>query len=189
MKNVWVSIRILIFLTLVTGVVYPLLVTAVGQVVFAQEANGSSLRRSGVAVGSSLVGQSFERETYFWGRPSGVGYNPLPSGGSNQGQASEALKSAYSDRLAKLKAAHPDMPGEPPQDLLFASGSGLDPHISPEAAQYQVGRVAKARGMTVQAVQEMVAQWSEGRQFGIFGEPRVNVLKLNLALDEAQDER
>lgn len=185
MKHVMASIRMLVFLTILTGVVYPLLVTAIGQSLFKSDANGSQLRRSEALIGSAHIGQKFDGEKYFWPRPSAVDYNPLPSGGSNQGQASAALKAAYDERAAKLKAAHSSQ-GEPPQDLLFASGSGLDPHISPDAAMYQVERVAKARNMDPQAVRRLVSKIQEGRQFGFLGEPRVNVLLLNLALDQAQ---
>ena len=187
MKQFLTSIRILLFMTILTGIVYPLLVTGIGQALFSKKANGGILDRSQVALGADLIGQKFESERYFWPRPSAVDYNSAGSGGSNQGQASADLKKAYDDRVTKLKAAHPDQSsGEPPQDLLFASSSGLDPHISPEAAIYQVTRVAQFRKMDPNAVRALVEEASEGRQFGLLGEPRVNVLELNLSLDRAQ---
>jgi K+-transporting ATPase ATPase C chain len=136
-------------------------------------------------VGSELLAQKFASERYFWPRPSAIDYNTLSSGGSNLGQASAALKKAYDERRAALAAAHPGA-GDPPQELLFASGSGLDPHIRPSSAEYQVARVAKARGLEPSAVRALAIEAREGRQLGVFGEPRVNVLKLNLALDRAQ---
>lgn len=185
MKHVLPAIRMLIFMTVLTGVGYPLLVTGLSQVLFHEQANGSMARSGGVVLGSQLVAQNFESAKYFWPRPSGTSFNPLPSGGSNQGQISAALKSAYDERMAKLKAAYPEM-GEPPQELLFASGSGLDPEISPAAARYQISRVAKSRGMEASQVASLVDRLSNGRQFGFLGEPRVNVLALNIALDESQ---
>lgn len=187
MKHFLPALRMLLFMTLVTGVAYPLLVTGISQSIFSQQASGQLLERSGVIVGSTLLSQKFEGPNYFWGRPSAVGNNPLPSGGSNLSQINGDLKKTYEERKEKLKAAHPNMTVEPPQDLLFASGSGLDPHISPEATQYQLQRVATARGMDSAAVKKIVDEMTEGRQFGILGEPRVNVLALNLALDKAQN--
>ncbi len=187
MKQFLTSIRILLFMTVLTGIVYPLIVSGIGQVLFSKKANGGILDRSQVAIGADLIGQKFESDRYFWSRPSAVDYTSAGSGGSNQGQASASLKEAYDERLAKLKSAHPDQSlGEPPQDLLFASSSGLDPHISPEAAAYQLNRVAQARTMEPSAVRALVHEASEGRQFGLLGEPRVNVLELNLSLDRAQ---
>ncbi|MBK7845416.1 MAG: potassium-transporting ATPase subunit KdpC [Bdellovibrionales bacterium] len=185
MKQIITAIRMLIFMTVLTGIVYPLLVTFVGQVLFEKQANGSMALRGDLTVGSSLVAQNFEDPKYFWPRPSGANFNPLPSSGSNLGQISASLKLAVDERKARLKAAHPEM-GEPPQDLLFASGSGLDPDISPEAARYQLSRVAKARGINEAQVKNLIDKIRKDRQFGFFGEPRVNVLALNLALDESQ---
>lgn len=186
MKYLMPAIRFKIFMTILLGLIYPFAMTGISQIVFPQQASGDFVTRGGQLVGSRSIAQKFERSEYFWPRPSGVDYNPLPSGGSNLGQASSELKKAVDDRKAKLKAAHPDQAGEPPQDMLFASGSGLDPHISPDAAQYQLQRVAKTRNITAEQVQELIAQASEGRQLGILGEPRVNVLALNKALDKAQ---
>ncbi len=186
MKYVMPAIRFKIFMTILLGLAYPLLMTGVSQVVFPHQANGGFVSRGGQLVGSTLIAQGFEMAEYFWPRPSAIGYNPLPSGGSNLGQANQDLKKAVEERKAKLKAAHPDQTIEPPQDLLFASASGLDPHISPEAAQYQAPRVAKARNLNVQDVQNLIEQASLGRQLGVLGEPTVNVLTLNLALDKSQ---
>lgn len=185
MKHVIPAFRMLIWMTILTGIIYPLVVTGMAQVLFSRQANGLPLERGGVVLGSEFVGQNFEGEKYFWPRPSAGSYNPLPSGGSNLGQISADLKKVVDERAAKLKAAHPGQ-GEPPQDLLFASSSGLDPHISPEAARYQIIRIAKARGLDIAAVSNFVEGFTEKRQFGVLGEPRVNVLKLNLALDQSQ---
>ncbi|MGZ3769621.1 MAG: potassium-transporting ATPase subunit KdpC [Bdellovibrio sp.] len=185
MKHMIQSLRMLIFMTLVTGVAYPLLVTGISQMIFPHQANGSMFKSGEVLLGSSLVAQNFEGPKYFWPRPSAVSFNPLPSGGSNLSLISADLKKTVDERKAKLQAAHPGQ-GEPPQDLLFASGSGLDPEITPEAAQYQILRIAKARGIADTEVSHLVEKFTEGRQMGIFGEPRVHVLALNAALDEYQ---
>lgn len=173
-------------MTILLGLAYPFAMTGISQVLFTDNANGNFTSRGGQIVGAKLIGQNFEKPEYFWSRPSAIGYNPLPSGGSNLGQAAAALKQAVEERRAKLKAAHTEQQGEPPQDLLFASSSGLDPHISLEAASYQLPRVAKARNLNTTQVQKFVEEVTEHRQFGIFGEPTVNVLALNLALDKAQ---
>jgi K+-transporting ATPase ATPase C chain len=186
MKYVMPAIRFKLFMTILLGLIYPFAMTGISKVIFPRQASGDFISRGGQVVGSSLIAQKFEKLEYFWSRPSGVDYNPLPSGGSNLGQASGDLKKAVDERRAKLKAAHSDQTGEPPQDLLFASASGLDPHISPDAAQYQLNRVAKARNISPDQVQKLIEQASEGRQWGILGEPTVNVLALNLALDKAQ---
>ena len=186
MKNTLQAIRFTIFMTILLGLAYPLAMTGISQLLFPRQANGSFISRGGQLVGSSLIAQNFEKLEYFWPRPSAIGYNPLPSGGSNLGQANQDLKRTVDERKAKLKAAHPEQKNDPPQDLIFASASGLDPHISPEAAQYQLQRVAKARNLSVQEIQELIAQTTNERQFGILGEPTVNVLALNLALDKRQ---
>ena len=185
MKHILPAIRIKLFFTLLLGLIYPLVMTGLSQVMFKHRANGSMIEVEGKILGSELIAQKFEKPQYFWPRPSGVDYNPLPSGGSNLGQASADLKKAVDERRTKLKKSHPDQ-GEPPQDLLFASASGLDPEISPEAALYQVSRVARARGLDVNKVQELVKKFSTGRQLGILGEPRVSILSLNIALDQSQ---
>jgi K+-transporting ATPase ATPase C chain len=177
---------ILIF-TLVTGVIYPLVVTGVAQLVFSRQANGSLIVRNGQTVGSDLIGQPFDDPKYFWGRPSAT--SPFPdnaaaSSGSNLGPSNPALMDAVQARIADLKAADPTNTQPIPVDLVTASGSGLDPHISVAAALYQLPRVARERNMSEADVRALVNSYTEGRQFGFLGEPRVNVLKLNLALDE-----
>lgn len=183
----------LALLILVTGMVYPLVVTGVAQVVFPREANGSLIEQAGKVVGSELIGQPFDDPGYFWGRPSATGpfpYNAAASSGSNLGPSNDVLTEAVQARIAALAAADQalgiDNSAPVPVDLVTASGSGLDPHISPAAADYQVLRVARSRGLDVEQVRRLVAEHSEGRQFGFLGEPRVNVLKLNLALDALQ---
>lgn len=184
MKNWIVAARVLFILTVVTGVAYPLLVTGLAQGLFADGAAGSLVRNhAGQVVGSALLAQKFEGAQYFWPRPSAVGFNPLPSGGSNQSPISTDLKKAVEERRAFWKKTS-GTDAEPPADLLFASGSGLDPHITPEAARYQMGRVADARKMDRVQLETLVARFTEKRQYGVLGEPRVNVLRLNLALDE-----
>ncbi len=183
MKHIMQSIRFMIFMTLLLGLIYPLVMTGFSQILFPHLANGSLISQNGQIVGSQLIGQNFETPIYFWPRPSAIGYNPLPSGGSNLGQASTTLKQAVKERKAKLKIAHPDQTTDPPQDLLFTSGSGLDPHISYEAALYQLIRVASARNLDPAQVLKHIDNVTEPRQFGILGEKVVNVLMLNRALD------
>lgn len=176
----------LVLLTLVTGVVYPLAVTGVAQLVFPRQANGSLIERDGAVVGSALVGQPFDDPQYFWSRPSATGpvaYNGGVSSGSNLGPLSDDLTSAIESRIAALRAADPGNTAAVPIDLVTASASGLDPHISPAAARYQVRRVARVRGMAEAAVLALVAEHTQGRQLGFLGEPVVAVLPLNLALD------
>lgn len=180
------AISLFVLLTVVTGVLYPLAVTGIAKLVFPEAAEGSLIRVDGKPVGSTLIGQSFTAPDYFWGRPSATApypNNAAASSGSNQGPLNPALLDAVKGRIAALKAADPDNAKPIPLDLVTASGSGLDPHISPAAAQYQVDRVARARNLQPKAVEALVAQSTEGRQWGVFGEPRVNVLELNLALD------
>lgn len=173
-------------LTLITGVLYPLVITGLAQVLFPRQANGSLILIDGKPVGSSLIGQPFDAPKYFWGRPSATSpfpYNAAASSGSNLGPTNDALMKAVQVRIDALKAADPDNPLPLPVDLVTASGSGLDPHISPASAAYQVRRVARARGMEEAVIRQFVSQHTEGRQLGILGEPRVNVLALNLTLD------
>src|SRR5581483_5953145 len=168
----------LIVFTLITGVAYPLVVTGIAQAIFPYQANGSLIVKDGEVVGSALIGQPFDDPRYFWGRPSATS----PSG-SNLSPTNPALISAVQGRVDALRAADPDNKAPVPVDLVTASGSGLDPHISPAAALYQISRVAKARKLEPEAVRTLVDQHTEGRQLGFLGEPRVNVLTLNLALD------
>lgn len=174
--------------TLLTGVVYPAVVTGVGQVLFPQRASGSLIRDGERIRGSMLIGQPFRGPGYFWSRPSATGpaYNAAASSGSNIGPTNPALAQAVKDRIAALRAADPANTAPVPVDLVTASGSGLDPHITPAAAEYQVARVARARGLSEARVRELVAAHTVGRTFGLLGEPRVNVLELNLALDQVK---
>jgi potassium-transporting ATPase KdpC subunit len=183
----------LLIFTVITGVIYPLVVTSIAQVLFPSQANGSLIMaEGGKAVGSELIGQQFDDPKYFWGRISATGtfaYNAFnaenltASSGSNYGPLNPALIDMVQARIDALKAADPDNTAPIPVDLVTASGSGLDPHISIAAALYQIHRVAQARGLSEEAVNALVDQYTRGRQFGFLGEPRVNVLKLNLALD------
>ncbi len=177
-------------LTVLTGVLYPLAVTAIAQVAMPARANGSLIARDGRTVGSALIGQSFNSPGYFWSRPSATGpmpYNAAASSGANLGPTNPALEAAVSERIAALRAADPGNLAPVPVDLVTASGSGLDPHVSPAAAAFQVARVARARGMDPALLRALVAEHTEGRTFGLLGERRVNVLTLNLALDAAAD--
>lgn len=175
-------------LTLITGVVYPAVVTGVAQLVFRDQANGSLVRVGDQIVGSALIGQNFDDPRYFWGRPSATApaNNGAASSGSNLGPTNAALTDRIAADVKRLREAHPAQAGDVPIDLVTASASGLDPHISPAAAQYQVERVAAARGMATDAVERLVTAHTEARTLGILGEPRVNVLELNLALDAAK---
>jgi K+-transporting ATPase ATPase C chain len=176
----------LLVFTVLTGLVYPFLVTGLGQLLFPRQANGSLIERDGKSIGSALIGQPFSSPKYFWSRPSATSpypYNAASSSGSNQGPTNPALTDAVAGRIKALRDADPDNQAAVPVDLVTASGSGLDPHISPAAAEYQVKRVARARGLDPQRVQALVSQYTQGRQLGFLGEPRVNALELNLALD------
>ena len=182
----------LLILTVITGVIYPVVVTGVAQVAFPHQANGSLIVIDGKTYGSELIGQQFDDPKYFWGRLSATGsfpYNAFNaetltgSSGSNYGPLNPALTEMVQARIDALKTADPDNILPIPVDLVTASGSGLDPHISIAAAQYQIHRVARARGLSDEAIQTLVNQYTEGRQFGFLGEPRVNFLALNLALD------
>jgi K+-transporting ATPase ATPase C chain len=174
-------------LTVLTGIVYPAVVTAIGQAVFPRQANGSLIVKGGKPIGSELIGQQFDAPGYFWGRLSATSpnpYNASNSGGSNLGPSNPALTAEVKGRLRALHDADPTNTLPVPVDLVTSSGSGLDPDISPAACAYQAARVARARGLTAGQVQSLIARNTSGRQWGVFGEPRVNVLKLNLALDQ-----
>jgi K+-transporting ATPase ATPase C chain len=179
MKTTLQSLRIYIILTLLTGIIYPLAMTGIAQLLFPKQANGSRITEQNKLVGSDLIAQKFERSTYFWPRPSSADYATVPSGASNKGPTAADLKKSIEDRLQKFGA-------NAPVDLLTASGSGLDPHISPEAARLQIPRVATAREISAERLMALVDQTIEQPQFGFLGEPRVNVLELNLALDQLQ---
>jgi K+-transporting ATPase ATPase C chain len=177
-------------LTVLTGVVYPLVVTGIGTAVFPHRASGSLIVKDGKAIGSSLIGQSFTDPKYFRGRPSATGtmpYNPLASAGSNQGPLNPALTDAVKAHIENLRAADPGNSAAVPVDLVTASASGLDPHISVAAANYQAARVARIRGLQIDQVTQLIARHTEDRWLGLLGEPAVNVLALNLALDGALD--
>jgi K+-transporting ATPase ATPase C chain len=189
------AIVMLLLLTLITGVIYPLAVTGIAQVIFPHQANGSLILKDGKAVGSELIGQQFDDPKYFWGRLSATGtfaYNAFnadnltASSGSNYGPLNQALLDAVQARVDALRASDPANTAPIPVDLVTASGSGLDPHISVAAALYQIHRVAQARGLSDEEVQALVNEHTQGRQFGFLGEPTVNVLELNLVLDETR---
>ena len=185
-KQLKPAFLLVLVLTLLTGAAYPALVTGLAQLLMPQQANGSLIVQGGKVVGSRLVGQQWEGPQYFWGRLSAtspVPYNGANSGGSNYGPLNLALKEAVQARVAALKAADPGQQQPIPVDLVTASGSGLDPHISPAAALWQLPRVARARGLLQAQVQALMEKHTEGRQWGFLGEPRVHVLELNLALD------
>jgi K+-transporting ATPase ATPase C chain len=181
------SIVSLLAMVVITGIIYPLVVSAIGACIFPRKSQGSLIIKDGKVLGSKLIGQPFQDPKYFWSRPSAtspVPYNAAASSGSNLGPTNPALIDSVQKRIAALKAADPRNQLPIPADLVTASASGLDAHISPEAAQYQVARVARARGLTDQQVQQMVDQHTQNRQWGFLGEPCVNVLTLNLTLDE-----
>jgi K+-transporting ATPase ATPase C chain len=187
MKNIFRPALVLFLaLTLLTGMAYPLVVTGAAQLLFPAQAAGSLILRDGKPVGSGLIGQNFTDPGHFWGRPSATGpmpYNASASGGANQGPLNPALLEAVKGRVQALRAADPGNAAAVPVDLVTASASGLDPHISPAAANYQAARVARVSRLPLESVQQLVAQATETPLFGVLGEPRVHVLRLNLALD------
>ena len=192
MKQFLIALKATLILTVLTGVMYPLLVTGLAKALFRDQANGSMIPAKGRTVGSELIGQRFTKPEYFHGRPSAAGndgYDGLSSGGSNLGPTSQKLADRVTGDVKNFRAENPTYPGVIPGDAVTASGSGLDPHLSPEAVDAQVARVAAARGMSTEAVRNIVGANTEDRQLGFLGEPRVNVLKLNLALDGARPMR
>ena len=187
MKQILIpAVMVTLVLTILTGLVYPLVMTGLSQVIFPHQANGSLIEANGKIVGSELIGQKFTKPEYFHGRPSGAGdgYDAANSGATNLGPTNQALINRVRDDIKKFRQENPTYTGPIPADLLTSSASGLDPHISPASAFAQVDRVAKARGVSPDTVRQAVEGHVEGRQFGIFGEPRVNVLALNLDLDK-----
>jgi K+-transporting ATPase ATPase C chain len=186
MKQIWLAFKMFLILTIITGVIYPLLVTGIAQALFPRQSNASLVKVHNQTIGSALIGQKFTSPCYFWSRPSVGDYSPLPSGGSNLGPTSALLKKQIAQRQDHLALANGKSDDEVPKDLLFASGSGLDPHISPEAALFQTDRVARARNLDKEGCQklmELIDLKTEGRDLRFLGESRVNVLLLNVAVD------
>jgi potassium-transporting ATPase KdpC subunit len=187
LSQLWPALRINIFLTVLLGVAYPLAVTGVSQILFPHQANGSLVTKNGQVIGSELLGQNFAKPEYFQPRPSAAGndgYDPTASGGFNQGPTNQKLIDRVKAAVDKFHKDNPDYNGPIPADLLTASASGLDPDISPASAQAEVPRVAKARGISVDQLNQLLAEYTQSPDLGLLGEPRVNVLKLNLALDQ-----
>ncbi len=185
LKHLSVAIRITIASIIVFGLVYPFAMTGVAQLLFPSQANGSLVRVNGKIVGSDIIGQLWTKPQYFHGRPSaaGKGYDPTSTGGTNLGPTSKKLIDATKATIAQLEKENPNAPGPPPMDLITSSGSGIDPDISPEGAYYQAARVAKARGIPIGRINSLITSHVHGRELGFLGEPHVNVLELNLALD------
>ena len=185
-RHLGISLRMTVVSIVLLGLIYPLAMTGVAQVLFPRQANGSLISVNGKIVGSAIIGQLWAKPQYFQGRPSaaGKGYDPTQTGGTNLGPTSKKLIDATRATIVSLRKANPDASGPPPMDLVTSSGSGIDPDISPEAAYWEAPRVASARHMRLSTVNALIAQHVEGRTFGFFGEPHVNVLKLNLALDD-----
>ena len=180
------AVTLLVLMTVLLGIGYPLLITGIAKLAFPAQAGGSLVVKDGKAIGSTLIGQNFSDPKYFWGRPSATGpypYNAVASSGSNQGPLNPALTDAVKGRIEALRAADPTNKAPIPVDLVTASASGLDPDVSVAAVNYQVARVARTRGLAPDALQALVSAHAKGRTFGFLGEPRVNVLELNLALD------
>ncbi len=188
-RQIYPSIMMTVLFTVLLGLIYPLAITAIAQAVFPRQANGSLILENGRAVGSTLIGQPFSDPKYFWGRPSATSpfpYNAASSGGSNLGPTNQALIDQVKQRIDDLRKADPGNTAPIPVDLVTASASGLDPDISPAGARYQAARVARARRLPLETVDRLIREHTAGRQFGILGEPRVNVLELNRALDQTR---
>jgi K+-transporting ATPase ATPase C chain len=187
MNLIFQSLRIFAVLTVLTGALYPLAVTGISWLCFREKANGSLVTRDGAILGSALLAQKFQSERYFWPRPSAADFATVPSGASNLGPTSARLKQQVAERAAKLREAlHLNADAPLPPEMIYASGSGLDPHISPESAELQIPRIAKARSMNARRIAELLERFIEKPQFTVLGEPRVNVLRLNLELDRMQ---
>lgn len=184
MNKMWNNVRMFLWLTFLTGIIYPLLITAFAQLTMKQKADGDFITFKDKIVGATLIAQKFESDRYFWPRPSAIDYKPLPSGGSNLGPTSAALKKAVEERQEKLMKAHGVEKDKIPAELLFASGSGLDPHINVSTAYFQIERVAKARGIKSEDIKHLIDSLVIRPSFGILGDAYVNVLMLNKALDE-----
>jgi len=188
MNTIWTNLRIFLWMTLLTGIIYPLFITGIAQLTMKNQADGNFISIDGKIVGATLIAQKFDGDKYFWSRPSAIDYNPLPSGGSNLGPTSAALKQIVEERREKLAKAHNVDKKEIPSELLFASGSGLDPHISVEAAYFQIDRISKARGLDSltrkNEIKQLIYQATTKRHSGFFAEPCVNVLVLNISLDK-----
>jgi K+-transporting ATPase ATPase C chain len=184
-RHLGTALRVTIVSIVLLGLIYPLAMTAIATVLFPRQANGSLVTVNGKVVGSSIIGQLWTKPQYFAGRPSaaGKGYDPTSTGGTNLGPTSKKLIDSTKATIAELEKQNPDSAGPPPIDLVTSSGSGIDPDISPEAAYWQAPRVAKARGESLATVRALIAGHVQGRTFGFLGEPRVNVLEINLALD------
>ncbi len=180
MKSLITSFKLLAILTILTGIIYPMIIWTYSNIFVQDKSNGSFLKKENITIGSELIGQKFTRPNYFWPRPSAIDYNPTSSGASNLGPTSLDLKKQVDERLMSLTKIHST---EPPQDLIFASASGLDPHISLASAEYQLERVAQSRSLSVTTLRHLVQELTEKPQYGIFGETRINVLKLNLAVE------
>lgn len=190
MTRVWNNFKMFLWLTFLTGLVYPLLVTLIAQMAWNTQANGNFLVKNGKTLGAPLIGQKFETPGYFWGRPSAVDYQPLPSGASNLAPTSQRLKTLVEERRSRLAKLNESSPEEVPSELLFASASGIDPHISPETAYWQIERIIKARKLDPvtgqEAFRKLIDQMTTHRSLGFIGTTHVNVLQLNLALDELE---
>jgi len=187
MKNLWISLRLILWMTFVTGVLYPLIIWGFAQLTAKQKANGDFISVNGKIIGAKLIGQKFTESQYFWGRPSAIDYNPIPSGGSNLGPTSAALKKKVEERMNILLKAHQITSSLlVPRELLFASGSGLDPHLSVDAANFQIDRILKASNsgsINKQMIENLITEHTESRRLGFIGEPTVNIILLNLALN------
>ena len=184
MREIGTALKVVLAMTLITGIFYPLFLTMAAQLFFPYKANGSFLYKHGRPIGSELIAQKFQNPGYFWPRPSAIDYNPYPSGGSNLSPTSSKLKKLFNQRMLELKKQHEGDQTEIPSNLLFASGSGVDPHISLKAAYYQINRIAKTRNVDKTILKQLVDRNIQNKLLGVFGLTRVNVLKLNIELDQ-----